>query len=44
MRGHQQGQQMKKTKAGPVSDQPGNHVRSGPSAPEEDAGSVVPSN
>lgn len=44
MRGHQQGQQTKKTKAGPVSDQPGNHVRSSLSVPEDDVGSVVPSN
>lgn len=44
LRGHRQGQQVKKTEAGPVSDQPGYHVRSSPSVLEDDVGSAVPSN
>lgn len=44
MRGCHQGQQVKKIKAGPVSDQPGYHVRSSSSVPEDDVGRAVPSN
>lgn len=43
MKGHQQGQQTKKIRAGPVSDRPGNHVRSSPSVPEDAVGNAVPS-
>jgi hypothetical protein len=44
MRDHHQGQQAKKIKAGPVSDQPGHHVRSSSSVPKDDVGRAVPSN